>query len=340
MTDTPTETTEVEADAFGPTITRSDPMPTNVVQAIAAVMAEMGGIPKMSAAAHKARSGVQDAGPERGVSYAYRSIDQIAAAAQPLLGHYGVVILPDVVEHDITDITVGGNPWTSHMMKVEWHVFGPGGVADRLPPFKTVGEGRDNSDKGANKAQTMAFKNALLRVLCIGDPADDPDHGKFLTDEVPGKAANEWWGGWADEAEHRAYFNEIKAFIAETFDSDDRRVLATEFRTRYGSATNPGGWPITTDQADEWRSYVEGLRDAQGGTWREARAAAGETVEDDHPDDVPDAGDAPTPESIAAQLGGDLVTVGMPAADEPDPEPMQPAPEREKPGSKAKGSKS
>jgi hypothetical protein len=53
-------------------------------------------------------------------------------------------------------------------------VYGPGGLEDRIESV-TMGIGRDNSDKSANKAMTGAFKNLLLRLLCIGDPADDTD---------------------------------------------------------------------------------------------------------------------------------------------------------------------
>jgi hypothetical protein len=41
---------------------------------------------------------------------------------------------------------------------------------------RTEGLGEDNADKGINKAMTGAYKNLLLRILCIGDPQDDTDH--------------------------------------------------------------------------------------------------------------------------------------------------------------------
>jgi hypothetical protein len=40
---------------------------------------------------------------------------------------------------------------------------------------RTVGIGRDNSDKGANKAATAAWKYLLLHLFAIGDRADDSD---------------------------------------------------------------------------------------------------------------------------------------------------------------------
>lgn len=150
-------------------------LPGNVISALAAVMAEIGGIRKLTSA-QRVKMGLQAApeGEDRGVKYAYRGIDQIAQAAQPLLGTYGVVIVPNVIERAVADITINSKPWTETLVKVVWTVYGPGGVEDNIRSV-TYGLGRDNSDKGDNKAMTTAFKNLLLRILCIGDPRDDTD---------------------------------------------------------------------------------------------------------------------------------------------------------------------
>jgi hypothetical protein len=65
---------------------------------------------------------------------------------------------------------------------VRWSIYGPGGIDDRIEAV-TVGLGRDNSDKGYPKAITQAYKNLLLRVLMIGDPADDADGHTFERDD-------------------------------------------------------------------------------------------------------------------------------------------------------------
>lgn len=147
----------------------------NVITALAKVQSEIGGIGKKK-------------GGEGGISYAYRGIDAIAAAAQPLLGAAGVVIVP--TEAKITGVeplTVNGKPWTDTFVTVAWTIYGPGGVTDHICAV-TQGMGRDNSDKGYNKAATQAFKNLVLRILCIGDPQDDadqPQHQNNYTDSRP-----------------------------------------------------------------------------------------------------------------------------------------------------------
>jgi hypothetical protein len=152
------------------------PPATNVIAALARVEAEVGGIEKRR-------------GGEGGISYPFRGIDAIAQAAQPLLGKHGVVIVPELREQRIVDITVNNKPWTDTFVEVQWSVYGPGGVDDKIVAY-TSGWGRDNADKGINKAMTGAFKNLLLRILCIGDPQDDTDGHTHERDDGRGRPAD------------------------------------------------------------------------------------------------------------------------------------------------------
>lgn len=163
--------------------------PTNVVAALAAITAELGPIEKLTPAQRRQRGMMTGGDDERGIKYAYRGVDQIAAELQPLLGEYGVAIVPRVASHDVTDIEVGGKPWTSHTVLVHWSIYGPGGIGDMIEAT-TIGEGRDNSDKGVNKATTAAYKNLLLRMFSIGDPSEDPDVERHET-SAAAVAANE-----------------------------------------------------------------------------------------------------------------------------------------------------
>jgi hypothetical protein len=147
----------------------------NVITALAKVQAEIGGIGKTR--------------PKDGqLSYAYRGIDAISSEAQPLFGKHGIVIVPtDTIITNTIDLTINGKPWVDVFVRVEWSVYGPGGIDDCITAA-TVGVGRDNSDKSLNKAATQAFKNLMLRILCIGDPQDDadqPQHQNNYTDPRP-----------------------------------------------------------------------------------------------------------------------------------------------------------
>lgn len=190
----PAESTGVESPIVGvavdpPIIVDDMPgplMPANVIQALARVIGELPGIEKLTPL-QRAQRGMM-AAPETGApKYAYRGIDQLAGAAQPLLAKYGVVIVPIDTRYEYVEFIRktdrGESVWSDWRATVRWAIYGPGGVEDVISA-ETVGNGHDNSDKGANKAQTGAFKNLLLRLLCIGDPADDPDGERHDRDDV------------------------------------------------------------------------------------------------------------------------------------------------------------
>jgi hypothetical protein len=173
----PPESAEPEAPGEVP-----EPLPpaAHVIEALARVMGDLGGIGKMTQEERR-RKGLSTGGGEGGISYAYRGIDQIAAAAQPLFAKHCVAIIPIDTESMVKDFTQNGKPWTEHWVRVTWMVAGPGGVDDSIKAI-SEGLGRDNSDKGINKALTSAYKNLLLRLLCIGDPNDDTDHDRVEAD--------------------------------------------------------------------------------------------------------------------------------------------------------------
>jgi hypothetical protein len=144
-------------------IRRDTEAPSTVTEALSRVMAELPGIGKD-----------QRADPKQG-GYAYRGIEAITRQVQPLLARYGVVIVPHVHSHDVIDIVVNDKAWTDTRLLVSYTVYGPGGTEDRIEVGPILAIGRDNSDKGANKCMTQAFKYLLLQLLCVSDAKDDAD---------------------------------------------------------------------------------------------------------------------------------------------------------------------
>jgi hypothetical protein len=175
LADVPEPEPELDAvDAYR--ATTPFPAPSNVVQALANVLATVGGVPKLTTAQRRALGMVAGDG-EKGVPWAYRGIDQMTSAAQQLLGYNGVLIVPSVnrATADVTTVRVGSSDWLHVTCDVVITVYGPGGVDDKLPEFTVTGEARDNSDKVWAKVQTAARKQAILALLQIGDPKHDPD---------------------------------------------------------------------------------------------------------------------------------------------------------------------
>lgn len=127
----------------------------NITQALAAVAAELPAI------------GKSNRSPE---GYQYRGIEDIMTAAAHLLAKHQVVIAPHTTIITITPVTGMKEGWQDVQVAVDWVIHGPDG--DHITA-RTVGIGRDKSDKGANKAHTQAKKYLLMDLLNVADAADD-----------------------------------------------------------------------------------------------------------------------------------------------------------------------
>ena len=128
-----------------------------VTQAIAAVMQEMPAV------------GKDDRAPQ---GYTYRGIEAITRVLQPLCAKHGVVIVPSTELLNLVPSPSMKEGWQDLHVAVTWRIYGPAG--DHLEAT-TYGVGRDNSDKGANKAHTQALKYLLLSLFLVADKADDAD---------------------------------------------------------------------------------------------------------------------------------------------------------------------
>jgi hypothetical protein len=208
--------------------------PANVVEAIARVMVELPAIGKTGQAA--ASQG----------GYAYRGIEAITSEAQSLFGKYGVVFVPQVRAFEIKDITVAGKPWTDTILTVEYTVYGPGGVDDQIVVGPLIAVGRDNSDKGANKAMTQAFKYALIQVLCISDKKDDSD-GSTHEAEFRQPPPLPVLDPEAEEAMH-----ELVVLMGE-LDETVRDTVRSHLRGRFGPSSE-----MTLEQIREAQLVVAG----------------------------------------------------------------------------------
>jgi len=141
----------------------------NVYQRVAWVISQLPGIPK------------DREGPANQGSYKYRGIEAIKAAAQKLLAEAGVTYAPRAKLQQIIQAPPKAVPgWQDWIVEFTWTVRGPKGDRYRPSP-RTIGVGRDNSDKGINKAQSQAEKYMLNALLQIADPSvPEPDaHGDY-----------------------------------------------------------------------------------------------------------------------------------------------------------------
>lgn len=217
----------------------------NVTEALAAVM---GALPAIG------KDGKAD--PAQG-GYSYRGIEDITSKAQTLLAEHQVVPYPRVVGAPvITQIEVRGKPWTDTMLRVEYRFkHGPSDTEEVAGPF--VGIGRDNSDKGANKAMTQTFKYALIQVLCIGDKKDDSDGQSHEGDET--QSGPPWFeqAGYMDTAHAKDTNDALRVLVEEALKRPrEAREPMKAWLAEHGYST----WlPVTLADSTDWEATLRAV---------------------------------------------------------------------------------
>jgi len=189
-----------------------------VVAALVKVMADLPAI------------GKGDKSPE---GYSYRGIEAITKHLQPLLARHGVVIVPKASIVNVVPSPAMKDGWQDVYATVSWTIYGPDGSSVEAC---TNGIGRDRADKGANKAQTQAYKYLLLHLLSIADKADDSDGQTYEHDRAEQVDP--------ERAEAQRVFDELR-------DLPDASKAAFKAWTK----ARPFNVPALLDP--EWRAQVE-----------------------------------------------------------------------------------
>lgn len=206
--------------------TTDHPAPLSVGQAIAAVMGQLPAIGKTESAS--------------GVPYKFRGIEAMTVALQPLMAGVGLVIVPVAREATISHSPGSKEAWQDVMIKFDWLIIGPDGSTITA---STYGIGRDHTDKGANKAQTQAYKYLILHLFCVSDPKDDGDQHDYTNsydDPAPAPAAR-----------RRPEVDATLAALAALSDAD--KDLVREWAVECGTALTAK--QIAED--DDWRLIID-----------------------------------------------------------------------------------
>lgn len=118
-----------------------------------------------------------------GINYAFRGIDDLTFALQPLLTKHGVFPTPKVISIAREERTTkSGTVMTISVINMEFTFFAEDGSSVCAT---TVGEAMDTSDKSCNKAMSAAFKYALLQVFCI--PTEEEKDTEYQNHEMPNR---------------------------------------------------------------------------------------------------------------------------------------------------------
>lgn len=147
-------------------------MENTIAQKVAAVSGELLAIPKVK---HK----------ESTVQYAFRSIDDVMNALNPLLAKHGICIAFKVLERKLTPIE-GANNKRQFMAEV----IGELCVTDGIGSITAVewAMSIDYSDKAPTQACSMAYKYALIRMFVVTTENIRLDDADFRNVEVSNTA--------------------------------------------------------------------------------------------------------------------------------------------------------
>ena len=135
--------------------------PKGIYQAMAAIAAEIGAIGK-------------DKRCTQGASFAYRGIDDVYNALNPIMAKHGVFVLPIAGERTTeTRQTRNGATMEIVVMRMTYKFcHADGSFVEAV----TVGQAMDSGDKATNKAMAIAHKYAILQAFCIPtEDMEDPD---------------------------------------------------------------------------------------------------------------------------------------------------------------------
>lgn len=107
-----------------------------------------------------------------GQSYNFRGIDAVTNAVGPALRKHGVIVVPRILESSYAEVLAGAKrtPMGSARLVVEFTWYAPDGSS---VVSSAAGEAFDSGDKATSKAQSVAFRTAMIQTLCL--PTDEPD---------------------------------------------------------------------------------------------------------------------------------------------------------------------
>lgn len=135
-----------------------------IIKLLSSVMEDAGAVRKSERNTHQ--------------NFNFRGIDAVVNAVSPALRKHGVVVLPTVNECIYETVVVGQNKTAmGHIrLDVTYAFYAPDGSSVSA---RVSAESMDSGDKATAKAMSVAFRTALLQVLCLPTDDTDPDASTY-----------------------------------------------------------------------------------------------------------------------------------------------------------------
>lgn len=150
--------------------------------------------------------------------FQFRGIDAVMNAVGPAFRKHGVTAFPRVIDSHYEQIEVGAKrSLTGHVRLIVEYTF----AAEHGQPVQCVvaAEAMDAGDKATAKAMSVAFRTALLQVLCLPTDEPDPDSQSYeRSTDMPGKA-------WEAQIAEASTADELRKLWASTANLPDAEKL-------------------------------------------------------------------------------------------------------------------
>ena len=212
----------------------------NLAAKIAKASGELVAIPKVK---HK----------ESTVPYAFRSIDEVMNALNPILDKYGLLITIKILDRKLTTITSGkGTPGFAAEVLIELC------ISDGIETVSTQewAVSVDYSDKAPTQAMSMAYKYALIRLFVVTTKDLLLNDADARTVEVPAVQQNGNGNG-----------NNSEKYLKETFLAElNKHGLKAEFLAKIPDyqKTLFTRWNAAIDKIDAMTGIVTELQNLRG----------------------------------------------------------------------------
>jgi len=121
--------------------------------------------------------------------FAYRGIDAVMNALNPVMAKLGLFIVPEVLEQTREErVNSKGTTLLYSILKIKYTMYAPDGSNVSCV---VIGEGMDTGDKASNKAMSIGLKYACFQLLMIPtEEMVDPDAETHeVAPKKPAKAA-------------------------------------------------------------------------------------------------------------------------------------------------------
>lgn len=218
--------------------TRDDPTEfLPIRQALAKVMGEVQWI-------GKGGEFKEGTGQERRVKYRFRGVDQVVNAVGPMLRRYGVLVIPEAIEHRMEQVTTRNNAHMANVVVKMGYTLRSLVDGDEMIVGSAWGEGFDSGDKATAKAESVAYRVFWLQALAIPTDEPDPDSQNYergSADQAPPPpASSRRSSGRQRPAQQQSdkvsegQANTMRDAIARIMPESYRATVLAEFKETFG----------------------------------------------------------------------------------------------------------